>query len=156
MSQPASLVGSVFERKPTSTPKAPTAPAGRTGFPTVAHRTKSAFSRRQEELKRTVASPERVQDVPFVRPTNFGPPPNTPSGSTDGTRSRTVEDDWRKQISDENEKKVAMMSEEELEEERREILERFGGGVGDVLKRAAAKRKSIAGVGKPAYSDIST
>jgi hypothetical protein len=48
---------------------------------------------------------------------------------------------WREQMSAENEMRVANMTEEERETERREILERFGTGVGSVLKHARLARE---------------
>lgn len=44
-------------------------------------------------------------------------------------------------MAEENERRVAGMTEEEREEERREIERMFGGGVGDVLRRARERRE---------------
>ena len=132
MAHKSAIVGSVVERKPTSsfsTPKA--AVTGKTGFPTVQHRSKSAFARNRDDLRRSVSRPK---DVPTVLPTNDHPPSTEPA-------------DWRQQISKENEERVADMTEEQREEEVRQILERFGTSVGDVLKRArlARETKSVTG-----------
>jgi RNA polymerase II-associated protein 1 len=127
MTHKSSIVGSVVERKPTSsfsTPKATV--TGKTGFPTVQHRSKSAFARNRDDLRKSVSRPK---DVPMVLPTNIYP------ASTEPT-------DWRQQISKENEERVAGMTEEEREEEIRQILERFGTSVGDVLKRARLARQN--------------
>ena len=51
-----------------------------------------------------------------------------------------IAQDWREQISQENEQKVANMTEEELARERQEILERFGEGISNILKKAKAAR----------------
>ena len=131
MDHPPSIVGSIVERKPTTTVRLPKPfSSGKTGFPTVEHRSKSAFARNREDLRRSGVS--KAQDVPLVKPSPKltsapPPPPDT--------------DDWREQISRENEQRVAHMTEEEREEERREILERFGENVGDLLKRARLARE---------------
>ena len=133
MAHKSALVGSVVERKPTSsfsTPKA--AVTGKTGFPTVQHRSKSAFARNRDDLRRSVSKPK---DVPIVLPTNVHPPSAEPAN-------------WRQQISKENEERVADMTEEQREEEIRQILERFGTSVGDVLKRARLAREAKSVTGK--------
>ncbi|KAG6829441.1 hypothetical protein H0H87_011396 [Tephrocybe sp. NHM501043] len=122
------LVGSVFERKPSShsTPKAFT-PA-KTGFPSVQHRSKSAFARNLEGVRKAGAG--RPQNAPTVAPSR----PVRPMEPTDP-------EEWRNQMSRENEQRVASMTEEEREEERQEILNRFGAGVGDLLKRVKLARE---------------
>ncbi|KAH9922029.1 hypothetical protein B0H21DRAFT_766415 [Amylocystis lapponica] len=128
-----SLVGSIFERKPSSPPAAPVSrpdPAGKTGFPSVQHRSKSAFSRARDDSKKS--RPYRSSDVPQVSPTSR-PGPNS---LENGLRP----EDWREQVEEENRVRVAAMTDEEREEERREILERFGPDVGDILKKAKAMR----------------
>ena len=132
MAHKSAIVGSVVERKPTSsfsTPKA--ALNGKTGFPSVQHRSKSAFARNRDDLRRSVSRP---MDAPIVLPTNVHPVSPEPA-------------DWRQQISKENEERVAGMTEEQREEEIQQILERFGTSVGDVLKRARLARedKSVPG-----------
>ena len=60
------------------------------------------------------------------------------------SQERNVSDpevDWRDRISKENEEIVASMDDAEREEERRQILERFGTNIGDVLKRARLARE---------------
>lgn len=44
-------------------------------------------------------------------------------------------------MEEENTRKVESMTEEEREEERRELLEKFGSGLGDVLRRAREARE---------------
>jgi hypothetical protein len=132
MAHKSAIVGSVVERKPTSsfsTPKATV--TGKTGFPTVQHRSKSAFARNRDDLRRSVSRPK---DVPIVLPTNV-PVSSEPA-------------DWRQQISKENEERVADMTEEQREEEIQQILERFGTSVGDVLKRARLARETKSVTGK--------
>jgi hypothetical protein len=121
------LVGSVFERKVTSNPSSSFAPSpSKTGFPQVSHRSrKSAFARARE-------SQSTIRDhVPIVVPSK--PDTSRPSESQDP-------DDWRAQMSRDNELKVASMTAEEREEERREILAKFGPGIGDILKKVREAR----------------
>ena len=133
MAHKTAIVGSVVERKPTSSYSTPTAAVtGKTGFPTVQHRSKSAFARNRDDLRRSVSRPK---DVPIVLPTNVQPASTEPA-------------DWRQQISQENEERVADMTEEQREEEIRQILERFGSSVGDVLKRARLARETKSTTGK--------
>lgn len=139
-SQPQ-LVGSVQERVPTSTANSSRfkAAVSSTGFPVVQHRSKSTFARTRDDKKKSkfgdrregapVVISSRVQDRP---PGDILPVAPKPLSNSD---------DWRRQCSDENEKKVEQMTEEEREEERREILERFGGNVGDILKKAREARE---------------
>jgi RNA polymerase II-associated protein 1 len=129
------LVGSVVERRPGASPLSETtfsALPGKTGFPAAQHRSKSAFARGRDELRRS--GPLRPGDVPVV----------VPSGPT---KLPPDPDDWRNQISEENQRRVEEMSEEERERERQEIMEKFGPGVGDILKRVREARERQAGKG---------
>lgn len=135
MTHSTPIVGSIVERKPTSSVSRPsTSPLSRTGFPTVQHRSKSAFARNREG-KQGITPLSDLRDVPPVV-----------SSMNDISRSqeRNVSDpevDWRDRISKENEEIVASMDDAEREEERRQILERFGTNIGDVLKRARLARE---------------
>ncbi|KAJ7724980.1 hypothetical protein DFH07DRAFT_1003441, partial [Mycena maculata] len=122
-----SLVGSVFERTTTSKPSSAFAPSSsKTGFPRVEHRSKkSAFARARE------ANSAPRDNVPVVRPSKPPPPPQPVD---------KYGDDWRAQMARENERRVEAMTEEEREEERREILEKFGPGIGDLLKKVREAR----------------
>jgi len=132
MAHKPSIVGSIVERKPTSSVSTPKlSSSGKTGFPTVQHRSKSAFARNREELRKSGTA--RLYTVPAITPSSkhssrhpASPPPSSV--------------DWRDQVSRENEERVAGMTEEEREQERREIVERFGANVGDVLRRARLAR----------------
>lgn len=143
---PPPLVGSVFERKPTSptTNSKTFSNPGKSGFPAVQHRSKSAFTRGRDDLKRGSASSlPRPTSVPTVVPASDAAgldrsTPDTPEGDTKPAPSSP---DWRQQVSAENERRVANMTEEEREEERKEIMERFGAGVGDILRRAREARE---------------
>ncbi|KAG5352948.1 hypothetical protein C0989_011853 [Termitomyces sp. Mn162] len=125
------LVGSVIERKPVSHSAPKIFTPAKTGFPAVQHRSKSAFARNIEGLRKTGAS--RPRDVPIVVPSRPTRPPETADP-----------DDWKKQMSRENEARVASMTEEERERERQEILDRFGAGVGDLLKKVRLAREKQA------------
>jgi hypothetical protein len=116
------IIGSVFERKPAVPPTSPIVfSSGYTGFPAVQHRSKSAFARREKNI------PSRHKIIPAIIHTYRKPKAVDP-------------DEWRKQISRENQERVEGMTEEEREEERKEILARFGAGVGDLLKRVQQAR----------------
>jgi RNA polymerase II-associated protein 1 len=98
MAPKSSIISSVVERKPTSsfsTPKL--AVSGKTGFPTAQHRSKSAFARNRDDLRKSAVS--RPKDVHVAQSTNVHPAVTEPT-------------DWREQISKENEERVADMTEE--------------------------------------------
>ncbi|KAI0265687.1 hypothetical protein BC834DRAFT_174223 [Gloeopeniophorella convolvens] len=143
------LIGSVLERKTGSAavpPSAPKAIASKSGFPTAQHRSKSVFARNREVAQKAVAGSSRLAGPPTIQPIR----PLQPSSS-----EAPATDDWRTQVSEENERHVAAMTEEEREEERRDIEARFGKGVGEVLRRAREareKQKKVdsAEAGKPA------
>ncbi|KZT69607.1 hypothetical protein DAEQUDRAFT_765434 [Daedalea quercina L-15889] len=56
-------------------------------------------------------------------------------------RSGGESGDWRGQVEEENRRRVETMTEEEREQERRDVLERFGPDVGDILRKARAARE---------------
>jgi len=133
-----SLIGSVFERKTSTAPTAPSARFANTsgsGFPVVQHRSKSAFSRAREEEKNSRNA--RSTTVPPILPTH--PAEQTQNRDLE-VDSPANDDAMRRQISEENERRVANMSEDERQQERREILEQLGNGVGDLLERVRAAR----------------
>ncbi|KAF9499123.1 hypothetical protein BDN71DRAFT_1442690 [Pleurotus eryngii] len=120
-----SLIGSVFERKRSGSvkPNAPSVSRRKTGFPPVQHRSKSAFARGRDDARKGDATTSR----------QVAPPPVVP-------KNADVED-WREQISRENETRVEHMSESERQEEINEIMQRFGSGVGDILRKAREARQ---------------
>lgn len=59
----------------------------------------------------------------------FSPPP-----------SDRDNEEWRAQMSKENAERVAAMTDEEREDARRQIVERFGANVGEILRRASLAR----------------
>lgn len=133
-----SLIGSVFERKTSTAQSLPSPKFAKTpgsGFPAVQHRSKSAFARAKEEEKNS--RNERPTVVPLVMPAR---PVDQPQSRDPEVDSHTADDAIRQQISEENERRVANMTEEERETERREILEQLGSGAGILLERVRAAR----------------
>jgi RNA polymerase II-associated protein 1 len=130
------LIGSVFERKPGPSAPAPSLPqanGSKTGFPTAQHRSKSVFARNRAQ-QQPAASSSRDTVPPVVQQA---------SGTNDLLPAEELDtDDWRVQMSEENQRRVSAMAEEEREQERREIEERFGKNIGDVLRRARMARES--------------
>ena len=129
------LVGSVFERTPSGSTQPPDlSGSSQTGFPIPQHRSKkSAFARGRDELKRGPVTKD--VSVPVVQPTPKLPPPRIDKGEI------TRMDDLRRQISEENDRRIEGMSEERIERERREIMEQFGGGIEDLLRRTKEARE---------------
>ena len=131
------LIGSVFERQPGPSAPAPpvSQPIGsKTGFPTAEHRSKSVFARNREARQQPAALPSRDSVPPVVQQ----------ASRTEELRPEEEPNtgDWRVRMSEENERRVAAMTEEEREQERREIEEKFGKNVGEVLRRARMARES--------------
>lgn len=144
-----SIVGSVFERKPTSSASRPVSniPTD-SGFPTVQHRSKSAFTRNREEKRLAVTrnNVSRPIHAPLVVP--------SPSDLHEGPSSIYANASWRAQASKENEERVARMGDTEREEGKRQILEKFGTNIGDVLKRARLAREQTNLKGCPPSSVV--
>ena len=129
------MVGSIVERK-SGGPTPPKPPklngSGATGFPTAKHRSQSAFARARNEAKQTNGT-SRPQQIPVVEPSR-GPPGQPTQADTEG--------DWRRQMEEENQKKVESMTDEEREQEKREIFERFGPNIVEVLRKAREAREA--------------
>lgn len=142
MSKP--LLGSIFEREPRSSasPPSPSKSIGSNrGFPVAQHRSKSVFARSREAQQQPGAHALRVTEPPVVQPT----PIIQKYVSSEGSEG----DGWRTQMSEENERRVASMTEQEREEAQREIEEKFGKNIGEVLKRAKIARGADKGQTKP-------
>ncbi|KAI0629796.1 hypothetical protein C8Q77DRAFT_1138609 [Trametes polyzona] len=136
MSQ-SSLVGSILERKPAAKPSAPSQVSTKTGFPAVQHRSQSAFARARRDGQK--AGGGRLREVPVVQ-SSAGPSSRpAPPKATSPLRHA---DDWRANMEEENQQRVEAMTEEEREQERAEILEKFGAGVADVLRKAREAREA--------------
>lgn len=141
------LVGSIFERAPRSSasPPSPSKSVGSNrGFPVAQHRSKSVFARSREAQGQLGAHPLRVTEPPVVQPT----PIIQKHVSSEGSEG----DNWRAQISEENERRVASMTEQERMEAQREIEEKFGKNIGEVLKRARMAREADKGQTEPIAS----
>ncbi|EMD39597.1 hypothetical protein CERSUDRAFT_111906 [Gelatoporia subvermispora B] len=137
------LIGSILERKPKTAPLSPSPKfntSGKTGFPTVQHRSKSAFARAREGMKRQ--GPDRPREPPVVQQSSQ---PQVPPATPPRTLQRSDTDDWRAQIDEENRRRIENMTEEEREQERQEILERFGPNVTETLRRAREAREGQRG-----------
>ncbi|KAI0671182.1 hypothetical protein C8Q78DRAFT_974610 [Trametes maxima] len=137
MSHP-SLVGSILERKPLAKPSAPAAATTKAGFPTVQHRSQSAFARARLDAQKPAG--QRLREVPVIQPSsglNFEPQ------NPDVKREQQNSDPegWRTQMEEQNAQRVETMTEEEREQERAEILEKFGPNVAEVLRRAREARE---------------
>ncbi len=130
------LVGSVFERTPRSSMSSPSTPrtnGSTTGFPVARHRLKSA--RNQEAEQSADVLPSQAAVPPVVQRV-------TRTQKQVPSEEQPDMDDWRVRMSEENERRVAAMADEEREQERREIEEKFGKNIGDVLKRARMAREA--------------
>ncbi|KAI6031330.1 hypothetical protein BKA83DRAFT_4198734 [Pisolithus microcarpus] len=132
------VIGSVVERKTTSQPTAAsrfTAKPG-IGFPAVQHRSKSAFTRAREEATVNNADARR-NEVPLVVPTGelqLPPTAKTKSALTDA-------EDLQHHISQANEQRLASMKPEEIEKERKAVLEQLGSDAPDLLRRVREARE---------------
>jgi RPAP1-like, N-terminal len=143
------LVGSVFERKrgsSTSAPSAPKAIRSSTGFPTAEHRSKSVFARNRGAQQQSTALSSQAAVPPVVQ--------LAPRTQELAPSKEPDTDDWRVRMSEENERRVAAMTEEEREQERREIEEKFGKNIGDVLRRARMAREAHASQTNAAASSL--
>ncbi|OSC98039.1 hypothetical protein PYCCODRAFT_1397807 [Trametes coccinea BRFM310] len=149
MSQP-SLVGSILERKPAGKPSTPPSQTTtKTGFPAVQHRSQSAFARARQNAQK--ATGQRLRDVPVVQPSSSlkneilqsKPVPLPPASILPSpAASQRDPDAWRNSMEEENLRRVEAMTEEEREQERAEILEKFGPHVAEVLRKAREAREA--------------
>ena len=73
--------------------------------------------------------------VPTVQPTPKLLPPRIDKEEV------TSIDDLRRQISEENDRRIEVMREEEKERERGEIIGQFGSGIGGLLRKAKEARE---------------
>ncbi|OTA28958.1 hypothetical protein BTJ68_09247 [Hortaea werneckii EXF-2000] len=115
---PGAFVTDVQERQ-VSQPKAPSAPTlrSKTGFPE--HKKRNTTSRfRQKAQENKPPSEKSSQNVAQAHP--------AAKPSTDGgAKPKSWEEDEKQRIDDENRQKLAGMSEAEIEEERRELMNRM-------------------------------
>ncbi|VDC07059.1 unnamed protein product [Peniophora sp. CBMAI 1063] len=155
--EPKQLVGSVLERKPgsrasgsgtsNSKPLSRFAQSQAGGFPAAQHRSQSAFARGRaantERLGRPPGVAATAQVTPIPSSSSVTPKPSENGEISGDWRKEAVndEDGWKKQMEEENARRVEAMSEEERAQERLDILGRFGPGVGDILRKAKEKRE---------------
>jgi hypothetical protein len=113
---PAAFVGNVLERK-SSVPKPPSAPtsANKTGFPT--HRKRLIESRFKQQ--KTIPNPNIP---PAAHNTSYY---NGTDGDDTATTAKSWEAEEKDRIDQENRRKLALMSADEIEEERRELMNSF-------------------------------
>ncbi|KZT57218.1 hypothetical protein CALCODRAFT_508919 [Calocera cornea HHB12733] len=155
------MIGSVVERKPSSNrPPAQgafPAPNPSTGYPTVTHRSKttrgaSAFAKSRQ------VNPSRPQNVPTILSTispsmkwesteddddvSVQPNPPAPAPIPTDETERLL-----KEVGDENNQRISEMTEEERMAERADLLEKFGGGIGEMLRRRRLQREGKAADG---------
>jgi RNA polymerase II-associated protein 1 len=149
-----SLVGSIFERKASSSLPPTARTLGKTGFPIAQHRSKSAFARARDEQRKVESSSRAGRPPAIVRLAE-----TSPAGAADAVESGEDEskkaqviakasEDWRQQMEEENQRRVENMSPEELEAARKEILDQFGPDIAEILKQSRAMRE--AGAENPA------
>lgn len=149
MAQSRSLIGDVFERNVAEKPvKAPATrgTANTNGFPSVQHRSKSAFAKARE-ARNGGPSSGRLTEIPVVQSTARAEPDqseNVPSQltSTNMMAGLRPTGDWKDHISRENERRVAAMTEQERELERAELLEQFGPGLDTMMRKIMENKEN--------------
>ncbi|CED82381.1 Uncharacterized conserved protein [Phaffia rhodozyma] len=138
------MIGSIVE-KPSSSPKPPlfVPPSAPTpgGFPRAAHRSKSTSLFAQARSK---PSPSRQIQAPVVQSTIPIPPPPRSRYPLESHHDQSVSEERRiiESAQRENEERIAGMSLDEREQEARELVERFGGGLADLLRKRREAREA--------------
>ena len=142
-----SLVGSIVERKLQSPSVPPTVKiSGKTGFPIAQHRSKSVFARAREEQKKEGGSARPPRPPTVTRTAVRSPLVQSDSNAEEESRNARViaqaSEDWRRQMEEDNQRRVENMSAEELEDARRQIFEQFGPDIGELLKQTRAAKEA--------------
>lgn len=129
------FVGDVLERKPAApAPPRPPTLKNKTGFPEHRKRTVESRFKQQSVKKSTSIVPEAVQsdaasDVPHQAV--------SVARSAEGGKAKPWEEEEKERIDKENREKLSQMSAEEIEEERRELMNSLGPGLIErLLKRS--------------------
>ncbi|EGP83699.1 uncharacterized protein MYCGRDRAFT_14307, partial [Zymoseptoria tritici IPO323] len=125
---PAAFVGDVLERKPAA-PKAPSMPVlkNRNGFPEHKKRVAGESRFKQKQNAAAAGKTSSPSDAPI---------PHSLDGESKGT-ARSWEEEEKSRIDAENRQKLAEMTSEEIEEERRELMSSLGPAMIErLLKRA--------------------
>lgn len=125
---PAAFVGDVLERKPAA-PKPPSAPAlkSKSGFPE--HRKRTGESRFKAQKAKSQNGGVSELDVSSTAPGDS-------MGSHASGKAKSWEEEEKVRIDQENRERMAQMSAEEIEEERRELMKNFSP---EVLQRLLAR-----------------
>jgi len=151
------MIGSIKERTVSNVkPPAPPTPPRAAGFPRAEHRSKkSSFLRHREELSSEADA--RDAQLPTSPPSSLDAhqSPRTVSGEDDASAQGKMPDE----ISGQNAKIIESMTDEEREQNRQEIVERFGLDIGERLQRARAAQRRVAAEGEqesPLISGLQT
>lgn len=143
------MIGGIKERT-VSNKKPPTAPTpGRpTGFPRAEHRSKkSAFLQNRQEisnLQNDATQPSPTASTSATLPDSIATPASQIADQENTSPDISIHDD----ISTQNARQVEAMSAEQIEQERRDIVERFGPGIAERLRRAREAQSRQAPVGE--------
>ena len=133
------LVGAVFERNPTTAGCVTTfTGSAKNGFPVVQHRSNSVFGRTKEQ--RRVANPPSKS--PHTVDLN-----HVPDLSSALTHTKPDPSDWRQQMSEENQRRVENMTEEERQRGISAIYEQLGSGARETMRKIIAARRRREGQG---------
>ena len=119
---PGAFVGDVLERKPAA-PKPPSLPSlkSKSGFPE--HKKRNVESRfKQRKANKDVEQPTAVSNTPTAQNTPASFTPASVSNSHAGGKAKSWEEEEKERIDQDNRQKLADMSVDEIEEERRELL----------------------------------
>ncbi|TVY54321.1 hypothetical protein LSUE1_G010312, partial [Lachnellula suecica] len=110
----SAFIGDIKERS-TAPPSAPKLKTTATGFPEHKKRTKVSAFKQQRAKSATPANGDS--------PNAFGvPPPRPMTGTNNVTTDTTFDEDERRRIDEQNKQRLDMMSAEEINEERQELL----------------------------------
>lgn len=139
-----SLVGSIVERKAGTSVSPPGKASAKSGFPVAQHRSKSAFARAREEQKKAEGN-SRLPRPPTVTKTAASSPlvRKSDDGEEEDSKAEVIakaSEDWRRQMEEDNQRRVENMSAEELEDARQQILKQFGPDIAEILKQSRATR----------------
>ena len=133
------LVGAVFERNPTTAGcVTPFTGSARNGFPVVQHRSNSVFGRTKEQKKVANAPSKSPHTVDLKR---------APDLSSSLTHTNPDPSDWRQQMSEENQRRVENMTDEERERGISAIYEQLGSGARENMRKIIAARRRRGGQG---------
>ncbi|KAK4611549.1 RNA polymerase II-associated protein RBA50 [Fulvia fulva] len=119
---PGAFVGDVLERQPAA-PKPPSLPSlkSKSGFPE--HKKRNVESRfKQRKATKSVDQTTVVSGQPAVEASSAAFAPAQISGSHASGKAKSWEEEEKERIDQENRQKMAEMSADEIEEERRELL----------------------------------